>query len=303
MAVGLGCRLTLGDPQNTHPVSIASLNITLRTDTPTGSPQTPATPSPGSSLDSWTFDRMFAKIVAYSARRPGHHDHDLNFDWMNLTEVVYGALPEDLKELSLCHNPLLEIDCALLPKTLEVLDLKHCRSLERILNLDQLPKLMVLEIEDTAITSLSKLPTSLFHLNASHTRLTALPALMKCGDLRRIDLEWCKEISKLPMLPEGIHTLCLRHSGIDELPVLPETLVYLDVDHAEVVRQGLAPERPDDVSHVEYTKTTRAWHAACLRLERYEALHEELMMAAWHPDRVAKWLNHGEEVLDNLMGC
>lgn len=246
---------------------------------------------------------MFAKIVDYSARRPGHHDYDLNLDWLQLTEVVYGALPEDLKELSLCRNPLLEIDCALLPNTLEVLDLRHCRSLERILNLDRLPKLIVLEIEDTAITSLPKLPASLIHLNASHTRLTALPTLMKCGDLRRIDLEWCKDISKLPMLPDGVHSLCLRHSGIDELPMLPDTLSYLDVDYAEVVHQGLAPERPDTVSHTEYATTTRAWHMACLRLERYELIHEELMQKAWHPRRVERWLEQGEAVLDMMMGC
>jgi hypothetical protein len=246
---------------------------------------------------------MFARIVDYSARRPGHHDHDLNLDWMSLTEVVYGALPEDLKELSLCRNPLLEIDCALLPKTLEVLDLKYCRSLERILNLDQLPKLIVLEIEETAITGLPKLPTSLVHLNASHTRLTALPTLMKCGDLRRIDLEWCKDIPKLPMIPDGVHTLCLRHSGIAELPMIPDSVSYLDVDYAEVVDQGLAPERPDTVSHTEYATTTRKWWSACLRLERYESIHEELMMSCWHPRRVEAWLLQGEAVLDNVMGC
>ena len=245
---------------------------------------------------------MFAKIVDYSARRPGHHDRDLNLDWLQLTEVVYGALPEDLKELSLCRNPLLEIDCALLPKTLEVLDLKHCRSLERILNLDQLPNLASLTVCDTAISTLPRLPASLQHLSVSHcTKLTSLPPLARTN-LQTLTMRWTINLQKLPELPEGFASLHAQHSGLAELPMLPESLMSLLLDRSVIEKEGLVPERPDTVRYGEYAATTRAWWNACLRLERYEALHESLMMAAWHPDRVGKWLSHGESTLDMMMG-
>lgn len=46
-APGLESRLTPGSPQNTPSVSLATQNTSLRTDTPTGTRQTPATPSTG----------------------------------------------------------------------------------------------------------------------------------------------------------------------------------------------------------------------------------------------------------------
>lgn len=35
---------------------------------------------------------------------------------------------------------------------------------------------------------------------------------------------------------------------------------------------------------------------------RFALFHEELMQKAWHPIRVARWLEAGEEVLDMMMG-
>ena len=36
--------------------------------------------------------------------------------------------------------------------------------------------------------------------------------------------------------------------------------------------------------------------------KRFAMFHEELMMVTWHPSRVAKWLEMGEDVLDMMMG-
>jgi hypothetical protein len=58
------------------------------------------------------------------------------------------------------------------------------------------------------------------------------------------------------------------------------------------------------------------WDAGCLRCvncsgvadrffahkTRFDRFHEELMAKAWHPSRVARWLEHGEEVLDMMLG-
>jgi hypothetical protein len=39
------------------------------------------------------------------------------------------------------------------------------------------------------------------------------------------------------------------------------------------------------------------WHK-----KQFDRYHEELMAVAWHPSRVAKWLEQGEDVLDMMMG-
>jgi hypothetical protein len=53
----------------------------------------------------------------------------------------------------------------------------------------------------------------------------------------------------------------------------------------------------------------RAWAVHDKRLEpfywhkkQFVRYHEELMAAAWHPTRVAGWLEQGEDVLDMMMG-
>lgn len=221
---------------------------------------------------------------------------------MGLTSIPYGALPEDVKEFYLTQNPLLEIDCALLPKTLEYLNLDLCVSLERILNLDQLTNLVNLTVGSTAIRTLPRLPASLRHLSVSHcTKLTSLPPLGRTG-LRSLTMRWTTNLRKLPVLPEGLTSIHAPHCGLAELPMLPQSLFSLCLDGSVVVKEGLAPERPDSVGYTGYAETTRTWWNKCLRLERYELLHEPLMMAAWHPNRVSKWLEQGEHVLDNLMG-
>ncbi len=35
---------------------------------------------------------------------------------------------------------------------------------------------------------------------------------------------------------------------------------------------------------------------------RFDRFHEELMAKTWHPTRVARWLEHGEAVLDMMLG-
>jgi len=280
------------------------MNNNLRTDTPTGFDQTPATPTPGSPLTPWTFDRLFAKVFSYQERTALHpEDTYLDLSGMySLTELVYGVLPDDLTELIINRCPLLEIDCALLPKTLEALDLENCEHLERVLNIDQLPKLTVLNLSNTAIRSLSKLPESLRHLRVHHCGdLRSLPSLGRTN-LQTLEMDWT--FTELPQIPETLMSLSARHSGIGgELPYLPDGLIRLDVVGSVAEREGFLPERLDTVNILEYSETARKWWNACLRRERYDQIHEELMAATWHPRRVEAWLTAGEEVLDMMMGC
>jgi hypothetical protein len=39
-----------------------------------------------------------------------------------------------------------------------------------------------------------------------------------------------------------------------------------------------------------------------LRKSLFGMYHEELMAKAWHPTRVARWLDAGEEILDMMLG-
>jgi hypothetical protein len=269
---------------------------------PTGLDRTPATPSPGSPIPPYLFDNVFAKIMAYN-ESPSSVDYSLNLEYMNLTSVVYGILPPNLKELYVAGNPLLEIDCAHLPKTLEVLDVKNCKYLERILNLDQLPNLLCLKAQSTPIRSLSRLPPRLEQLRIDWcTKLTRLPSLSQ-SDLTLLSMDY-SGVTFIPQFPETLCYLFAGHSQLSgDFPVIPESLIWLDVLGTPAVNEGFLPEIPDTVTVHEYTQTTRTWWNACLRRERYEAIHEELMAATWHPRRVEAWLSAGEEVLDMMMGC
>jgi hypothetical protein len=219
--------------------------------------------------------------------------------------VVYGALPDDLVELCLDNNYLLELDCALLPKTLEVLQVRNVRTLTSIRNLDQLPNLCELNLGGcSGLTTLPVLPPKLHTVRLGHCiGLTELPPLARLPNLRILDINMTTRLHELPALPEGLTWLLAQFSALDEPPYLPESLCCLDLAHSMVVLLGLAPERRDREGIADYTERTRTWWNGCLAKERFDAIHEELMAAAWHPKRVEAWLSHGEEVLDNIMGC
>jgi len=219
-----------------------------------------------------------------------------------LTELVYGVLPEDLTELVINHSPVLEIDCAHLPKTLEVLDLQNCSDLERVLNLDQLPKLTRLLLGGSSVRTLSRLPASLRVLNVHYCiHLTGLPPLGRT-QLERLDIDWAT-FDTLPQLPETLRILSARWSNLGaNLPPLPESLEVLDLDGSVAVRDGFLPQRSDHSFSITYTPMARIFWNACIQKERYDQIHEELMQVAWHRDRVSKWLDHGEDVLDMMMG-
>ena len=228
----------------------------------------------------------------------------LDLDGYHLTEVVYGALPDDLTELYLDNNPLLDLDCALLPKTLEVLYVRFNPTLTSIRNIDALPNLVVLELHGcSSLLTLPPLPPKLRTLHLGYcSGLTALPPLARLSELLHLDINHTLRLYELPALPEGLTLLQARYSGLRELPYLPEKLSWLELQRSRVVQDGLAPEAGDTERMSDYATRVRTWWTACLQKERFDALHEELMAAAWHPDRVSKWLSHGEEVLDMMMG-
>ena len=246
---------------------------------------------------------MFAKVFAYNERiRRYPEDRYLDLTGIvSLTSMVYGVLPTDLTELHLNATSIVELDCALLPKTMELLDLGDCWHLKRILNLDQLPVLASLNISSTPIASLPRLPAILTTLNASFCRkLTSLPPLLRTK-LRMLKL-YRTPIVRLPDLPETMWSLDIAMTNVrgEDCPMIPDSLSILNADGTPAVEDGFLPSRTEPFS--DYAVRVRTFWNACLRKSRYDALFEELMMATWRPDRVSKWLEAGEDVLDMMMG-
>jgi len=218
-----------------------------------------------------------------------------------IKEIPYDILPADLVSLTVCNAWIVEIDCARLPKSLIELNAGECPFLVRILNLDQLPNLTNLYLPGcNSLRSLSPLPNSLKDLS-----VWSCPGLTSLPPLRRTSLEYlnvCDTVLRtLPELPDTIREIRANYSKLETLPFLPDSLVLiatLGISPTESI-----PACPVGVYLEEYVDSLRTKQRKALRKSRYDALFEELMMATWRPDRVSKWLDQGEDVLDMMMGC
>ena len=99
-------------------------------------------------------------------------------------------------------------------------------------------------------------------------------------------------ITSLRKLPEGLLGLVSSQTQITELPELPKSLTYLDCQDTPLLLQRKAKETIED-----YNKRWHEWReekASKKRIqERNGVMKEDLMMAAWHPNRMEKWLEAG----------
>jgi hypothetical protein len=223
----------------------------------------------------------------------------------SLTSMVYGVLPTDLTELHLNATYIVELDCALLPDTLEFLDLEDCWHLKRILNLDRLPVLSYLNVSGSSIASLPRLPASLTTLKASFCRkLTSLPLLLRTK-LRMLTL-YRTPIVRLPDLPETMWSLDIALTNVrgEDFPMIPDSLSILNTDGTPAVEDGFIPSRWDTEPFSVHAVRVRTFWNACLRKEKFDALHESLIAATWHPDRFERWCLDEDEKRENasMMG-
>ena len=216
------------------------------------------------------------------------------------TEIPYETLPDNLLSLDVARSWISEIDCARLPKTITKIVACECPFLARVLNLDQLPTLEKLYVPGcNRLLSLPPFPNSLKDLSVtSCLNLTSLPPL------RRTSLEIlsvCNTVIRtLPELPDTLRDLRANWSKLETLPFLPDSLLILTTE--DVCTESI-PTRPANVSLDAFAALVRKQQRKVLRKERFTAIFEELMMVAWRPDRVSKWLEAGEDVLDMMMGC
>lgn len=168
-----------------------------------------------------------------------------------------------------------------------------------------------LNISFLDITSLPPLPAHIYCLNCHNTNLTVLPYLpeglviLNCG---------YSKLTSLPALPDTLKTLVCAHTLITSLPRLPKYLTTLWCNDTPLTTllelpitlqycyfyntQLIIPwDAPDSGDVRAYNLRWREWReeqASKPRVqERTRRLKEELMMEAWHPDRVERWLDAG----------
>jgi hypothetical protein len=204
-------------------------------------------------------------------------------------------IPEWVTKLDISDTRITELDCATLPPGLLVLEADRTR-LVSIRNLHTLDDLRELSLDYSCWLERIEgpIPLSLRSLSLrSCISLTDLPSLGRAY-IWWVNLQGCEKLRSLPGLPVNLATLQLDRSGIKELPFLPDSLRQITLQNGESGEVSAS-----DV----FTATLRESQRTALRKQRFDAIHEELMAAAWHPKRVEAWLTHGEDTLDMMMGC
>lgn len=226
-------------------------------------------------------------------------------DPWKITEVP--VLPEGTTTLNLSDTKITVLDGATLPRSITSISLT-LSPLRTVRNLHLLPNLQMLDLTwsiwlDNFET---EFPASLWSLTLSHCRyLQALPKLSHTK-LVHLNLYACAALRAIPDLPEGLGSLTLdRCDQVASLPLLPDSLINFS-PNVRFAAEGPRMDAPSLLGWYldpAYTAKYRDHQRANLRKQRFELFHEELMQKAWHPDRVSKWLEHGEGVLDMMMGC
>jgi hypothetical protein len=168
----------------------------------------------------------------------------------------------------------------------------------------------------STIQEIPELPEGLEQLICARSNISNLPELPK--SLKTLACYDLNNPITIPKLPEGLerlrcdgaisaHGACLlkwtlslkefieNNENRVQLPDLPKSLKWLACD---VIR-------PDDMSMETFIDTIRDWQelprSKKRSQERCKIIKEELMMSAWHPRRVEKWLEAGGfELLEAL---
>jgi hypothetical protein len=181
-----------------------------------------------------------------------------------------------------------------------------------ITSLPALPKYIKrLSVCNTPITELPELPEGLEEIICVRSNISYLPELPKSLNwLVSYGMNTHITISKLPeglerlrcdtITPSMDNKITLKefienNENRIQLPDLPKSLKWLSCDVIQ----------PDDMSMEAFIDTLRDWQEQPRSKERSQErckiIKEELMMTAWHPKRVEKWLEAGGfELLEAL---
>ena len=236
------------------------------------------------------------------------------------------ALPAGLKKLHIINCPALPTEVfASLPAGVERLDLRNVN----LPDLSVLPKgVQWLHVD---LPNLVTIPEGFHSLtNLSIYRARDMETLHVPSTVTHLTLEWLPALKKLPELPSGLYHITIRNAeALTELPDLPLTLSYLVLCQTGVRTLPALPKWislslscnklpaellphvpfPDANQMVEWVASINTWvRTQTLRRnqERCGMVKRELMLRAFAPERVARWLGEGTEaewvVVDMMMG-
>lgn len=211
-------------------------------------------------------------------------------------------LKDGIDALHIVHTDISVLDGATLPKTICKIMVGHS-SLQTIRNLDQLPNLEELDVfQCHSLDSFdSPLPPSLKVLSLRNCSSFKNLKLSK-NNLVDLILQNCRNLTQLPELPDTLQNLHLEGSRVKALPYIPDNVIFM-YDSLHGIRGfGIHPDGRDSTWRWDVGDQIRTKQRRDLKKARFSTIHEELMMKAWHPDRVSKWLEAGESVLDMMMG-
>ncbi len=151
-----------------------------------------------------------------------------------------------------------------------------------------------LDVSKLDIIELPPLPNNLRSLICYRTQLTTLPPLP--DTLEEIDCSFTL-ITTLPKhLPKNLKYFTAAETPLKEYPLLPDTLLYLELKKYPN-GFGLLDE---EVITKDYILRWNTQIFKEMSLKRTQQIRFDLMAAAWHPDRVAVWLESG--AFDTIMG-
>jgi hypothetical protein len=163
----------------------------------------------------------------------------------------------------------------------------------------------------TDIAVIPPLPSGLMDLYCAETNVTHIPKLPKT--LKNFNCEMTM-VTDLPTLPHGLEFLWCANTQVTRLPDLPQTLIGLECYRVPLITYPSTPPRARLTNWnpipglPAYEHETLADYVVRLRAferqrghERCLALKEEIVMKAFHPSNVKKWLDKGGHTCLEMM--
>ncbi|XP_050363484.1 disease resistance protein RPV1-like [Argentina anserina] len=148
----------------------------------------------------------------------------------------YPEIPCNVQNLDLSWSKLTEVPDLSQCPNIKKLYLNHCAELVRLPNgyLKHLTNLTTLNMAHCSSLAISpELPCSLRTLDLSSCyRLTEVPDLSECPNIKKIDLCWCTSLVQLPILRDFDKLTRLELAGCSGLkasPQLPSNIRHLDL--------------------------------------------------------------------------
>ena len=164
--------------------------------------------------------------------------------------------------------------------------------------LTSLPNLPVgltkLLCHENQLTSLPNLPIGLTKLWCHENQLTSLPRLPAS---LTVLICWNNMLESLPGFPLGLIQLDFSNNPVRDLLPLPESLMILNSEGI-LSSGGISYLRSYDFNESTFDSVKRINHSIERNIRRKQivsrcdAIKEELMERAWHPDRLLRFIKY-----------